>query len=56
MTTDPTTPKTLAAKVLAQDVGGAGHAGLLLRGMLAADEKVGSGRCKPAYFPQHHGR
>jgi len=32
--------ETLAAKVLSQDVGDPGHVGLLLRGVLGADEAV----------------
>ncbi len=32
-------PETLAAKVLGQDVGRAGHVGVLLRGVLGTDEE-----------------
>ena len=37
-------PETLAAKVLGQDVGDPGHAGVLLRGVLGTDENVGCSR------------
>ena len=38
-------PETLAAKVLGQDIGRAGDVGVLLRGVLGANEENRRGRC-----------
>ena len=47
-------PETLAAKVLGQDVGDPGHARVLLRGVLGADEEPRCYGCMGLLYPSEN--